>query len=506
MFNDSTTAEIEAIMQQAWNAFHAYRKMSLKQRAAFMKAIAVELENCGDALIHTAMSETNLPEVRLRGERARTIFQLNSYAEACEKANWLEARIDTAIPDKTPPKPDIRKMLVPLGPVVVFGASNFPFAYSTAGGDTACAFAAGCPVIIKAHPAHAETSEIVANAILIAADKCNMPKGIFTHVHGASFEVGKALVTHPHTKAVGFTGSYIGGKQLFDWGNQRKEPIPVFAEMGSINPVFLLPEKLSAGSGGKTSASEIATMYAGSITLGVGQFCTNPGLIIGIESDALKTFVHDLGKAIQKIAPAPMLHEGIVAAYKKNKGNALLQEDVHLVAESENELWQSSKTLPKLAGLPTIATASGQAFLNNPVLHQEVFGPYSIIIRCKDMNEMIEVAKHLEGQLTSTLMATENDIRQNDELVEAVKNICGRFILNNVPTGVEVCLSMQHGGPFPASTDSRFTSVGADGIKRFARPIAFQNWSNVLLPDELKNENPLGIWRMVNNELTKSSI
>lgn len=493
MFTDSTMQEVDLTMQNAWNAFHVYRKFSLKQRAAFIKAIAVELENCGDALIHTAMSETNLPEARLRGERARTIFQLNSYAEACERGEWLEARIDTAIPDKAPPKPDIRKVLVPLGPVVVFGASNFPFAYSTAGGDTACAFAAGCPVIVKAHPAHAETSEIVSKAIMTAAGKCKMPKGIFAHVHGASFEVGKALVTHPHTKAVGFTGSYLGGKQLFDWGNQRKEPIPVFAEMGSINPVFLLPEKL------KASANEIATMYAGSITLGVGQFCTNPGLIIGIESDALKTFVHDLGKAIQLIAPAPMLHTGIVTAYKKNKGNALLQEEVHLVAESET-------TVKENEGLPTIATATGQAFLNNPVLHQEVFGPYSIIIRCKDMTEMIEVARHVEGQLTSTLMATEADIKQNDELVEAVKNICGRFILNGVPTGVEVCLSMQHGGPFPACSDSRFTSVGADGIKRFARPLAFQNWGNGLLPDELKNENPLGIYRTVNNELTRSVV
>ncbi len=492
-YKDFNTEEINLVMQEAWNAFHIYRKFSLQQRAAFMKAIAVELDNCGDALIQTAMGETNLPEARLRGERARTIFQLNSYAEACEKGNWLEARIDTAITDKTPPKPDIRKMLVPLGPVVVFGASNFPFAYSTAGGDTACAFAAGCPVIVKAHPAHAETSEIVANAILTAANKCNMPKGIFAHVHGASFEVGKALVQHPHTKAVGFTGSYIGGKQLFDWGNQRNEPIPVFAEMGSINPVFLMPEKLY------TESASMAQQYAASITLGVGQFCTNPGLLIGIESEALKTFVHDLGKAIQKIAPAPMLHSGIVSAYKKNKGNALLQDDVHLVAESETEVKENE-------GLPTIATASGQAFLNNPVLHQEVFGPYSIVIRCKDMQEMITVAKNLEGQLTTTLMATETDITRNNELVEAIKNICGRFILNGVPTGVEVCLSQHHGGPFPATTDSRFGAVGADGIKRFARPIAFQNWANNLLPDELKNENPLNIWRTVNNELSKEKI
>lgn len=486
VFRDATIQEIEQIMQEAWTAFHAYRKMSLKQRADFMRAIATELESCGDELIQTAMSETNLPAARLRNERRRTIFQLNQYADACESGEWLEAKIDTAIPDRNPPKSDIRKMLVPLGPVVVFGASNFPFAYSTAGGDTACAFAAGCPVIVKAHPAHAQTSEIVAQAILKTAEKCNMPKGVFAHVHGQSFEVGKALVIHPYTKAVGFTGSYLGGKQLFDCANQRKEPIPVFAEMGSINPVFLLPEKL------KSSASEVAKMYAGSITLGVGQFCTNPGLIIGIESKSLQTFIHDLGKAIQQTAPGAMLHRGIVKAYKEKKGNALLQEDVHLVAESEHEVKENQ-------GLPTIATATGQAFLNNPVLHQEVFGPYSLVIRCKDMNEMVEIAKHLEGQLTSTLMATENDIRNNDELVEAVKNICGRFILNGVPTGVEVCLSMHQGGPFPATTDSRFTSVGADGIKRFARPIAFQNWSNDLLPDELKDENPLNIWRTVNN-------
>ena len=492
-YKDFSVEEIDLVMQDAWKAFHVYRKFSLKQRADFMRAIAVELENCGDALIQTAMQETNLPEARLRGERARTIFQLNSYAAACEKGEWLEARIDTAIPDKIPPKPDIRKMLVPLGPVVVFGASNFPFAYSTAGGDTACALAAGCPVIVKAHPAHAETSEIVANAILTAAAKCNMPKGIFAHVHGASFETGKTLVTHPYSKAVGFTGSYAGGKQLFDWGNQRAVPIPVFAEMGSINPVFLLPEKLNS------AAADIAAIYAASITLGVGQFCTNPGIIIGIESSALQTFIHDLGKSIQQIAPAAMLHPGIVKAYKEKKGNALLQEDVHLVAESDT-------TVKENEGLPTIATASGQAFLNNPLLHQEVFGPYSIVIRCKDMNEMLQVAKQLEGQLSSTLMATANDMKANDELVEAVKNICGRFILNSVPTGVEVCLSMQHGGPFPASTDARFSSVGADGIKRFARPIAFQNWANELLPDELKNENPLGIWRTIDNELSNADV
>lgn len=492
MFTDATEKEIDLLMQKAKDAFDQYKRMPLAQRASFMKAIAVELENCGDILIQTAMQETNLPEARLRSERARTIFQLNSYAEACEQGNWLEARIDTAIPEKNPPKPDIRKMLVPLGPVVVFGSSNFPFAYSTAGGDTACAFAAGCPVIVKAHPAHAQTSELVANAILKAVVSCHMPDGIFAHVHGASFETGKALVTHPFTKAVGFTGSYSGGKQLFDWGNQRKEPIPVFAEMGSINPVFLLPEKM------QSDAVGVAKMYAASITQGVGQFCTNPGLIIGIESETLQQFIETLGNEIRNTAPAKMLHPGIAKAYAEKRQHALEQEGVNEVA--------AATKADELSGQATIATASASTFLSNPLLHQEVFGPYSIIIRCKDINEMTEVAKHIEGQLTCSIMATANELKENEMLVNTVQNICGRFILNGVPTGVEVCLSMHHGGPFPSTTDARFTSVGADGIKRFARPLAFQNWSNELLPDELKNENPLGIWRTVNNQLTKDSI
>jgi 2,5-dioxopentanoate dehydrogenase len=493
MFKDASAEEINELMQTAWDTFHSYRKLRLSKRAELMRCIAVELEAAGDPLIQIAMSETNLPEARLRNERGRTILQLNQYADACEKGDWLEASIDTAITDKNPPKPDVRKMLVPLGPVVVFGASNFPFAYSTAGGDTATALAAGCPVIVKAHPAHAQTSQMVANAIAKAVKQCNMPNGIFAHVHGTGFETGKALVTNPYTKAVGFTGSYNGGKQLFDWANQRKEPIPVFAEMGSVNPVFLLPEKLSS------SATDLANMLAASITLGVGQFCTNPGLIIGIESDALRTFTHDLGKAFLQIQPMPMLHAGIVKAYKENKTAALLQEGVHLVAESEKEEKQND-------GLPTIATVDASTFLQNPLLHKEVFGPYSLIIRCKDMSEMIAVARQLEGQLTATFMATDNDIKQNEELTEAVKNICGRLIVNNVPTGVEVCLSMHHGGPFPATTDARFTSVGADAIKRFVRPICYQNWSNELLPDELKNENPLQIWRTVNGELTKKTL
>jgi len=493
MFNDSTIEEINEALEKASQAFLVYRKFSMKQRAGFMHAVAKELDQLGDELLQTAHEETHLPEARLKNEKARTVFQLNRYADACERGDWLEARIDTAIPDRNPPKPDLRKMLIPLGPVVVFGAANFPFAYSTAGGDTACALAAGCPVIVKAHPAHAGTSEMVANAILRAVEECNMPPGIFAHIHGVGNEVGEALVKHASTKAVGFTGSFLGGRQLFDWANQRKEPIPVFAEMSSINPVFLMPEKL------RESAVDVAKLYAGSITLGVGQFCTNPGLIIGIDNDDLQTFIQTLGEEIKKTSPGEMLHTGIFKNYVERRGNALSQENVETIATSETE--------PLLnQGVPTIASATAQAFINNPVLHQEVFGPYSIIIRCNDVNEMIDVAKHTEGQLTATLMATDNEIKNHGELVESVKNVCGRFILNGVPTGVEVCLSMQHGGPFPATTDSRFTSVGADGIKRFARPICYQNWSNELLPDELKDENPLGIWRTVNDQLRKDAL
>jgi NADP-dependent aldehyde dehydrogenase len=493
MFEDTHLREIDEVLQKAWSAFQLYRKFSLKQRADFMRAIASALENSSSNLIHTAMQETHLSEARLNNEKGRTVFQLNSYAAACEKGDWLEARIDTALPDRNPPKPDIRKMLFPLGPVVVFGSSNFPFAFSTAGGDTACAFAAGCPVIVKAHPGHEQTSTLVAELILQASMECKMPTGIFSHVYGASYTVGEALVKHPLTKAVGFTGSFTGGKQLFDWGNQRKEPIPVFAEMGSINPVFLLPEKL------KASVVEVAKMYAASITLGVGQFCTNPGLILGIEGEELQQFIFAIGNEIKNIAPSKMLHPGIAKAYAEKRAKALAQQGVAAIAEAD---------LPETdhCGSATIATVTAKTLLDNELLQQEVFGPYSLIVRCQDIGEMAAVARQLEGQLTCTIMATENELSQNDELVELIKNRCGRMVFNGVPTGVEVCLSMQHGGPFPATTDSRFTSVGADGIKRFARPVAFQNWPNHLLPDELKNENPMGINRTVNNELTKGNI
>lgn len=492
-FKQVTKEHIDDILSRSSDAFHIFRNCSLAVRVTLLKTIAEEIGAIGEELVQTAMEETNLPKARLEGERARTIFQLNSYAAACERGDWLEARIDTADPSRTPPKPDIRKMQVPLGPVVVFGASNFPFAFSTAGGDTASALAAGCPVIVKAHPAHARTSELAAEAIAAALKKQELPEHVFIHVQTESNESALSLVTNKKTRAVAFTGSFLGGKALFDAANRRDEPIPVFAEMGSVNPVILMPEKL------QQSASELAGMLAGSVTLSAGQFCTNPGLIIGIEGEDLRQFISELRSKISEISPAPMLHRGIHENYVKSREEALKQDGVDTVCISKQEA-------VALQGMPTIASAKAEAFLKNPVLHKEIFGPYSLVIRCKDMNEMEEVVRHTEGQLTATLMCTESDVALNPGLVEAVTNICGRFILNGVPTGVEVCLSMHHGGPYPATTDSRFTSVGADAIKRFVRPVAFQNWPDNLLPPALQNGNPLGIWRTIDNRVTKENI
>ena len=490
---DATIQEVDKALVDSNKAFVKYAQSELKERASLLRAIAVELESLGDEVIQLAMMETNLTEVRLKGERTRTIFQLNSYAEACERGEWLEVSINTADAQRVPPKPDIRKTKFPLGPVVVFGSSNFPFAYSTAGGDTASALAAGCTVVVKAHPAHPQTSNMVANAIKSALQKLAMDDNIFIHLHGASNQVGEALVKHPLTKAVGFTGSFQGGMALFNWSNQRPEPIPVFAEMGSVNPVYLFPQKLKEG------IEIVAQQYAESITLGVGQFCTNPGIIVGIQGNELSEFIRLLGEKISSITAGKMLHTGIAKAYKEKSQHVIDQENVKLVGSANDPQ-------DMISGKPMIASVDANQFLSNPSLSEEVFGPFSLVITCKDVNEMNAVAASVKGQLTSTLIATETEILQNKALVELIASKCGRLILNGVPTGVEVCLSMQHGGPFPATTDPRFTSVGGDAIKRFARPISYQNFTDNLLPYELKNNNPLKIWRTINDQLTKDSI
>ena len=480
-FKDITLPEIDETLKRASDAFFSFKNLSLAARRDILHSIAAGLEAHADDLVATAASETHLGNDRLKGELGRTCFQLRSYADAAAAGHHLEPRIDHAMPDRKPaPRADIRKVMVPLGPVVVFGSSNFPFAYSTAGGDTACALAAGCPVIVKAHPAHAGTSEKVANIILATP---GLPRGAFAHVHGMAFEVGKALVTHPLVKAVGFTGSTSGGRALFDWAASRPDPIPVFSEMGSINPVFLLPERLAV------AALDVATQYAASITLGVGQFCTNPGLLVGIRGSGLDAFQSALSAQMAKVPAAPMLHPGIARAYADRRQTALSQSGVDTLASGEGT-----------EGVPTLARTKATEFLSNPVLHAEVFGPYSLLVECSDAKEMLKVALHLEGQLTSTLIATENEFQSNGELVEIIQQRCGRFVWNGVPTGVEVVAAMQHGGPYPATTDSRFTSVGEDGIRRFMRPLCYQNVPDAMLPDALKESNPLGIWRLVDGE------
>ena len=493
-FTDVTLKEVDAAVQEAHMAFLSYKNFSGKKRAEFLRAIADEIEALGDELVKTAMSETALPEARIIGERGRTTGHCRMFADYIEEGSWVEARVDTALPNRMPaPRPDIRKKLVALGPVVVFGAANFPLAYSTAGGDTASALAAGCPIIVKAHPAHAKTSELVAGAIKKAMTKTGMPKGVFQHLHGASFEVGQALVKHPHTKAVGFTGSFIGGKALFDLANQRPVPIPVFAEMSSINPVILLPESLIKNN------QKTAETLAASMTLGVGQFCTNPGLVLAVDNDGLNQFIKHLSSKISEALPAEMLHPGIAANYVKKMAETLAQKGVKLEVQAKEE----SKVGDKNQGRPTVASTSAAEFLKNPDLAEEVFGPFTLIIRCKDINELNSVVNHLQGQLTSSVIGEENEVVKHSNLINILVEKAGRLIVNGVPTGVEVCPSQNHGGPFPATTDSRFTAVGTDALKRFARPVSFQNFPDTLLPDELKEANPLNIWRIYNGEWKK---
>lgn len=475
--------EIDLIMEQSMQAFLAYKKINYKERAAFLERIAFEIESLGEVLIQTTQTETNLPEARLLGERGRTTMQLRMFAAMLLEGSWVEASVDHAIPERVPAKPDIRKMLVPVGPVVVFGASNFPYAYSTAGGDTASALAAGNSVVVKAHPAHPKTSQLIASAISKAIAFCNMPAHTFQHVEGNSFETGKALVQQANTAAVGFTGSFSGGRALYDYAAVRPKPIPVFSEMGSTNPVLLLPDAL------EINAETIASQYAGSITLGVGQFCTNPGLLIGIRSAALDRFKISLVNAINQVPAAKMLHLGILNAYQKNRSKAL---SVSGVQQLSVETTIDSDTANAL-----IATVSGVDFHNNAILKEEVFGPYALLIECTDIAEVKKIWNAVSGQLTTSLMGTDQDFNTNPELIEMATAIAGRVLLNGVPTGVDVCASMVHGGPYPATTDSRFTAVGINAVKRWVRPVCYQNCPDHLLPDALKESNPLQIKRMV---------
>jgi 2,5-dioxopentanoate dehydrogenase len=486
----ATPAEIDEALQKASDAFQVYRHFSALQKAEFLRNIADEIEALGGDLIETAAAESGLPQGRITGERGRTCGQLRLFADHVEEGSWVEAVIDRGNPGRQPlPKPDIRKMLVPAGPVVVFTASNFPLAFSTAGGDTASALAAGCPVVVKGHEAHPATNELVALAIQRAAQRTGMPDGVFSSLNG-DYSVGQALVQHPLTASVAFTGSHRGGKALFDIANQRPNPIPVFAEMGSVNPVVLLPGIL------ENKNAAIAQQIAGSVTLGAGQFCTNPGLVFLPEAGH-REFIRELVKALQATQPQCMLNRGIVGNYHRSLKNMLGEKEVSLAYEP------AAGAQDSLDILPSVAITNAPAFLKNPLLQEEVFGPFTLLVTYASGDELLKLSNALHGQLTASVFGEKHELPHHRNLLGELQKITGRLILNAVPTGVEVCHAMQHGGPYPATTDGRFTSVGTAAIRRFVRPVAFQGFPEELLPPALQEGNPLGIWRVLDGKFSK---
>ena len=487
-FYEATDEEINRAIEEASQAFQIYRTVSGKDKAAFLETIADEILALGDELIKRCIEETGLPEARLTGERGRTVGQLKLFANLLREGSWVGARIDLADPDRKPlPKPDVRSMQRALGPVGVFGASNFPLAFSVAGGDTVSALAAGCPVVFKAHPAHPGVCELVGVAIQRAVKKSGMPSGTFSMVNGRSTRVGMALVKHPFIKAIGFTGSYRGGKALFDEANKRPVPIPVYAEMGSTNPVFILPDAL------RERKEKIAQELAAAVTLGVGQFSTNPGLVFIHGSEEGTKFKDSLAANIKGINAGVMLTSGIQGNFKKGIEKLSGAKGVDVLAQGPSDG-------PGSRGTAHLLHASIKSFLDDHTLEEEVFGPSTLAITADTKAELLQAAKNLGGHITATLHATDKDLKEYADLINILEQKVGRLIINGYPTGVEVCHSMVHGGPFPATTDSRTTSVGTGAIMRFTRPVAYQNFPTSLLPPELQDGNPLNIFRLVNGD------
>lgn len=477
VFHSASLADVDHAARLAHEAFVVYSHTTGAEKGRFLRRIAENIEALGDDLIKRANAETALPEPRLRNETARTCSQLRLFAELVEEGSWVDARIDPRDPDRKPlPKPDVRSMWRPLGPVVVFGASNFPLAFSVAGGDTASAFAAGNPVIVKAHPAHPGTSELVGLAIVEAVKTCDLPEGVFSLLFAAGNEVGNGLVKHPLIKAGGFTGSRAGGRALFDVASSRPDPIPFYAEMSSINPVFILPGALQERS------DQIAAGLHGSVTLGAGQFCTNPGLILLADNKDSDAFLTKLGNLMGDTAEQTMLTPAIHANYRSG------------VAARTNHA-----TL-ECVGTGALFRTSAAEFLAHPELAEELFGPSTLVVIYTD--ELIDLVNGLEGQLTATIHGSEEDLRTHQDLIRLLETKAGRLLFNGFPTGVEVGHAMVHGGPYPATSDGRYTSVGTRAIYRFARQVCFQDFPNSALPNELKEENPLGIRRMIDGKVT----
>jgi len=489
-FGGATLDDVDKACSLAGAAFDVYREASLVTRAQLLETIAQGIMDLGDELVERVMAESGLPRPRIEGERARTCGQLRHFASLVRDGRWHNAVLDSALPDRKPaPRLDLRSRKIPVGPVAVFGASNFPLAFSVAGGDTASALAAGCPVVSKSHSSHLGTAELVGRVVQKAVAACGLPAGTFSLIFGSSNAVGGALVAHPAIQAVGFTGSRKGGLALAAIAAARPVPIPVYAEMSSINPVFLLPGALSS------RGAAIATGLIESATTGVGQMCTKPGLVIGIDGPALQQFSRSAAAAFEAANPGTMLNRGIHHAYvegtEKLKASALVE---HLA------VGKSSSNGHCVAPANLFSTTA-QAILSTPHLVEEVFGPSSLLVVCKDEAEMFDVAEQLEGQLTAALHMTDDDLSLAQALLPILERKAGRILINGFPTGVEVCNAMVHGGPFPSTSDSRTTSVGSMAIERFLRPVCYQNFPAALLPEPLQNDNPLSIWRLVDGKL-----
>lgn len=472
-FYEAAEQQITAAVDAAEQDFDHYRRLPLANRADFLTSIAEQLRFDEEELVARANRETALPQARLQGELTRTVNQLLMFADTVRDGSFLRSRIDPALPERQPlPRPELRMTQVPLGPVVVFGASNFPFAFSVAGGDTAAALAAGCPVIVKGHPAHPGTCELAGRAIVRAIENCDIPRGVFSLLQGERHELGGALVTHPLVKGVAFTGSQGGGRALFDLAATRPEPIPVFAEMGSVNPVFLLPGALNDG------GADLAAQYADSVALGVGQFCTNPGILFALNGPDLQLFTAAVKARQVQLGDGVMLHEGIAQNYRSAFARVAGRPGVITVSE---RIGGNGCTVT-----PALLQATAESFLGDPHLAEEVFGPSAIIVACDSLEQMFSCAASLTGQLTATVHANGADEDWARQLFAILERKAGRLILNGFPTGVEVCSAMIHGGPYPATTDSRSTSVGSEALQRFLRPICLQNFTSTLLPGVLE--------------------
>jgi 2,5-dioxopentanoate dehydrogenase len=486
----ATESETDYAAELAQQAAPILSLLTGSQKAHFLRVVADNVDAIVNELVSVVTLETGLPEPRVRGETARTSGQLRMFADLVEEGSWVDARIDHAIPDRQPiPKPDLRSMLRPIGPVGVFCASNFPLAFSVAGGDTASALAAGCPVIVKAHHAHPSSALAVGKAVQAAVISCDLPEGTFSLLYGGGRTVGQRLVRHPALKAVGFTGSRSGGRALFDLAASRSAPIPVYAEMSSVNPVFLLPEALAE------RGEEIALGLQGSATLGAGQFCTNPGIVIYENGDAGDAFKTAYAKAMNETAPATMLHSGIRDAFEKGVSAITEISDIAILADSGKERGPGGCSVST-----AVFAVDAESFLSTKALSEEIFGPATLLVACSDRQQMLAVARNLEGQLTASLFGNISELSNASDLVDLLETKAGRLIFNQFPTGVEVCQSMVHGGPYPATSDSRSTSVGTGSILRFARPVCYQGFPEERLLAELRDENPLSISRMVDGQ------